>query len=200
MNPPITEKPTGYHRKWTIRNNFGETSLKMHIFYTKNEFGNIASKMAGNFVSATYVLKLFITDAACVGCIRRTAAPKSGQGTHGNSLSYYNPSMTVVPQSIWIFFADLWKYMMTSSNGNISALLALCAVNPRWRSLVNSLHKSQWRGTLTFSLIFAWLNTKQSWGWRFDTQSRSLRHHCNVWLVYICCSLMLGVCVGNSLH
>ena len=50
------------------------------------------------------------------------------------------------------------------------------------RSPVNSPHKGQWRGALMFSLICA-LNkrlSKQSWGWWFETPSRSLWRHCNV--------------------
>ena len=46
---------------------------------------------------------------------------------------------------------------------------------------VNSPRKGQWRGALMFSLICA-LNkrlSKQSWGWWFDTPSRSLWRHCN---------------------
>ena len=49
------------------------------------------------------------------------------------------------------------------------------------RSQVNSPHKGQWRGALMFSLICA-LNkrlSKQSWGWWFETQSRSLWRCCN---------------------
>ena len=50
------------------------------------------------------------------------------------------------------------------------------------RSPVNSSHKNQWRGALMFSFICA-LNkrlSKQSWGWWFETPSRSLWRHCNV--------------------
>ena len=49
----------------------------------------------------------------------------------------------------------------------------------RWP--VNSPPKGQWRGALLFSLIC--LNkrlSKQSWGWWFETPSRSLWRHCNV--------------------
>ena len=49
------------------------------------------------------------------------------------------------------------------------------------RSPVNSPHKGQWRGALMFSLICS-LNkrfSKQSWGWWFETPSRSLWRHCN---------------------
>ena len=69
--------------------------------------------------------------------------------------------------------------MMTSSNGNIFRI-----TGPFFRGIhqspVNSPHKSQWRGTLMFLLICAWIKrlSKQSWGWWFETPSRSLwRHH-----------------------
>ena len=53
---------------------------------------------------------------------------------------------------------------------------------PRYHSPMNSPHKSKWRGALLFSVICA-LNSrlgKQSWGWWFETSSRSLWRHCNV--------------------
>ena len=63
-------------------------------------------------------------------------------------------------------------YMMTSSNGNISALLAICAGNSPVP--VNSPHKGQWRGSLMFSLICVLKKrlSKQLWGWWFETPSR----------------------------
>ena len=73
----------------------------------------------------------------------------------------------------------LWRDMMTLSNGNISALLAICAGNHR--SPVNSPRKCQWRGALMFSLICA-LNkrlSKQCRGWWFETPSCPLWRHCN---------------------
>ena len=45
------------------------------------------------------------------------------------------------------------------------------------RSPVNSPHKGQWREALMFSLI--WALNKQSWGWWFETVSRSLWRRCN---------------------
>ena len=50
------------------------------------------------------------------------------------------------------------------------------------RSPVSSPHKSQWRGALVFSLISALTKrlSKQSWGWWFETPSRSIWRHCNV--------------------
>ena len=49
----------------------------------------------------------------------------------------------------------------------------------RWP--VNSPHKGQWRGALMFSLICTLYKrlSKQSWGWWFETPSRSLWRHCN---------------------
>ena len=49
------------------------------------------------------------------------------------------------------------------------------------RCPVNSPHKGQWRGALMLSVICA-LNkrlSKQSWGWRCETPSRSLWRRCN---------------------
>ena len=45
------------------------------------------------------------------------------------------------------------------------------------RSPVNSPHKGQWRGALTFSLIWAWINGL--WGWWFETPSCPLWLHCH---------------------
>ena len=72
------------------------------------------------------------------------------------------------------------KAIMTSSNGNIFRFTGpLCGefTDQRWIPLT----KGQWREALMFSLICAlnkWLN-KQSWGWWFETPSRSLWRHCN---------------------
>ena len=60
---------------------------------------------------------------------------------------------------------------MTSSKGNI-----FCDTGPLWggihRSPVNSPHKCQWRGPLTFSLIYTWTNS-----WTNNTEAGDLRHH-----------------------
>ena len=49
------------------------------------------------------------------------------------------------------------------------------------RSPVNSPHKGQWRGALTFSLICPWTNgwVKKSRRWWSETPLRSLWRHCN---------------------
>ena len=65
-----------------------------------------------------------------------------------------------------------WHHQMET----FSALLALCS----WNSPV----KGQWRGTVMFSLICAWINgwIKPSWGWWFEPLSRSLwraNYDCN---------------------
>ena len=78
--------------------------------------------------------------------------------------------------------------MWTSSNGNISALLALCR-----RSPVDSPHKGQWHDALLFSLIYAWTN-----GWTNNQDASDLRHqraHYDVtvmWLVFCFVLLWFG--------
>ena len=59
--------------------------------------------------------------------------------------------------------------MMTSSNGNIFRVtVPFCAGN----SPVNSTHKDQWRGTLMFSYICAWIN-----GWVNNPEADVLSCH-----------------------
>ena len=72
------------------------------------------------------------------------------------------------------------KYcMMTSSNGNFSALLAICAGN----SPVTGDFSAQWSATRSFD-VFSDLRlnerlSKQSWGWWFETASCPLWRHSN---------------------
>ena len=62
--------------------------------------------------------------------------------------------------------ASWWRHQMET----FSALLALCAgISP---VLVNSPHKGQWRGTLMFSLICAWIND-----WANNREAGDLRRH-----------------------
>ena len=69
--------------------------------------------------------------------------------------------------------------MMTSSNGNISALPAICAGN----SPVTGEFPAQRPVTRSFDVFFdPRLNkrlSKQSWGWWFETPSRPLWRHRN---------------------
>ena len=71
-------------------------------------------------------------------------------------------------------------YMMTSSKITFSALLALCAGN----SPVTGEFPAQRSTTRSFDIFFDLrLNkrlNKQSWGWSFETPSRSLWRHCNL--------------------
>ena len=72
-------------------------------------------------------------------------------------------------------------YMMTSSNGNISALLAICA----GKSPVAGEFPAQRPVTRNFDVFFDLRLTKrlskQSQGWWFETLSRLLWRHCNVY-------------------
>ena len=68
--------------------------------------------------------------------------------------------------------------MMTSSNGNISVLLAICAGN----SPVDGEFPAQRPVTRSFDVFFGLHPnkrlSKQSWGWWFKTLSCSLWRHC----------------------
>ena len=72
------------------------------------------------------------------------------------------------------------------------------------RSPVNSPHKGQWRGALMFSLICASNKrlSKQSWGWWFDTPSRSLWRHSNGKHSIVLCSryTFLAYPSNNNCH
>ena len=69
--------------------------------------------------------------------------------------------------------------MMTSSNGNIFRVTGLCAGN----SPVTGEFPSQRPVTRNFDVVFDLRPnkrlSKQSWGWWFETPSRSLWRHCN---------------------
>ena len=83
-----------------------------------------------------------------------------------------------------MWFAKLFYtwLMMTSLNGNISALLATCAGNSPVTGEFPA-HKGQWRGALMFSLICAWIND-----WVNNREAGDLRRHrthCDVIVMYL---------------
>ena len=80
----------------------------------------------------------------------------------------------------------LGYHMMTSSNGSISASLAIYAGNlpvtgefPAQRPVTRSVD-------VFFDLLLNKRLRKQSWGWWFATPSRSLWRHCNDFYVDFC--------------
>ena len=86
----------------------------------------------------------------------------------------------------WLGQNAWWRHKMKT----FSALLAICVGNSPVTD--EFPHKGQWRGALMFSLICTWKKRlrKQSWGWWFETPSRSLWCHCNglnrcCWFKYI---------------
>ena len=93
-----------------------------------------------------------------------------------------------------------WRHQMET----FSALLALCAGNSPVP--VNSPHKGQWRGALTFSLICVWIN-----GWVNNRGAGDLRRHrghydviemrqsrAKSWTAIICVPAVLVVCPGPT--
>ena len=100
---------------------------------------------------------------------------------HGTGIS--NPSLCKARTHLFYLGNITWLMMLImtmSSNGNIFALLALCAGN----SPVTGEFPSQRPVTQSFDVFFdLCLNKrlgKQSWGWWFEMPLRPLWHHCNV--------------------
>ena len=75
--------------------------------------------------------------------------------------------------------------MMTSSNGNISALLFLCAVN--------SPHKGQRRGALMFSLICVWSYNRAN-----NRDACDLRRHRGHYDVIVMILYMNYICAAKT--
>ena len=80
---------------------------------------------------------------------------------------------------------SLWCYsMMTSSNGNIFRVTGpLCGefTGPRWIPSQRPVTRSF---DVSFHLCLNKRLSKQSWGWWFETTSRSLWRHCNALRIY----------------
>ena len=83
--------------------------------------------------------------------------------------------------------------MITSSNGNIFCVTGHLCGEFNGHMIVNSPQTGQWRGTLIFHLICAWIN-----GWVNNGEAGDLRRHrahyditvrmiANAWLVWGCC-------------
>ena len=85
------------------------------------------------------------------------------------------------PRRQWVATSHTWwRHQMET----FSALLALCAGN----SPVTGEFPSQRPVTRSFDVFFHLCGnkrlSKQSWGWWFETLSRSLWRHCNVEIIY----------------
>ena len=103
------------------------------------------------------------------------------QGNCSNSVDLFLWKISVAEPGwlTWRTICQLAIIMMTSSMETFSALLALCAGN----SPVTGEFPSQKPVTRSFDGFFdLHMNKrlgKQSWGWWFETPSRSLSRHCN---------------------
>ena len=87
--------------------------------------------------------------------------PRSGS-TLVQLMSCWRQASLFVGWSSWVRCCGIpwWRHQMET----FSALLAICAAN--------SPHKGQWRGSLMFSLMCAWIN-----GWVNNGEATDLRHH-----------------------
>ena len=83
-----------------------------------------------------------------------------------------------------------WRHQMET----FSALLAHCAGNSPVP--VNSPHKGQWRGSLMFSLIYAWINDWVNNRWAGNL--RRHRGHCDVIVMSLYCMGVLDAGLGSN--
>ena len=75
--------------------------------------------------------------------------------------------MKTTPSYLYIYFRFTWcRHQMETFPRNWLFARRI------HQSPVNSPHKSQWRGALTFSLIYAWIN-----GWVNNREAGDLRRH-----------------------
>ena len=116
-------------RQWTIRSiSPFPTFYTIQTLYNDAKFETERARYGASFVS--YLEKSYreISKAHC-------------------TWKNINPSIFTGDETIAQSCMIRWYCMMTSLNGNVSALLALCGGDSR---------KGQWRGALMFSLICAW--------------------------------------------
>ena len=136
-----------------------------------------------------YYVSSEIVDSNNTHTLQRARAncTSSNTNTHKRTVFYttqiLRQNSIQMRKQIHIRFNTIWtKYtiMMTSSNWSIFRVTdPLCGEFTGHRWIPRT--KGQWRGALMVSLICA-LNkrlSKQSWGWWFKTQSRSLIRHRN---------------------
>ena len=88
-----------------------------------------------------------------VSIVYSTVCSGADQRKHQNSASLAFMRLCFI---LFCFVLVIFT-MMTSSNGNISALLAI--LRGIHRSPLNSPHKGQWRGASIFSLMCVWINS-----------------------------------------
>ena len=121
--------------------------------------------------------------------------------------NHHNPNRLTVARGksgdVWISYRQCIVYlcivMMTSSNGNISMLLALCAGN----SPATGEFFSQRPVTRSFDVFFDLRPnkqlSKQPRGWWFETLSRPLWRHRNVYILRICRTTS-GLAIDNAYY
>ena len=97
---------------------------------------------------------------------------------NSNVVNYYEQYALLT----YLVAPTLWmaSCMITSSNGTFSCVTVLCAGN----SPITGEFSSQRPVTRSYGIFFDLRPnkrmSKQSWGWWFETPSRSLWRHCNV--------------------
>ena len=92
---------------------------------------------------------------------------------HRNDVIYLPVQRDFIIRSSW------WRHQM----GAFSALLALCAGNSPVTDEFPSKRPVKRSFDVFFDLHLNQRLSKQSWGWWFETPSRSFWRHCNVWIL-----------------
>ena len=94
----------------------------------------------------------------------------------------------------------IFSFMMTSSNGDFSVILAICAGNSPVTGEFPAQRTVTWSFSVFFDLCLNKRLSKQSWDWWFETPSRPLWRHCNVISNFKrSCLVIMGVICRNHI-
>ena len=107
--------------------------------------------------------------------IARDEAPSCYHGPTRATLQMY-ASMNSWCIAPWYFIESWWRHQME----NFSALLSICAGNSPVYGEFPTQRPVAWSFDVFFDLRLYKRLSKQSWGWLFETLSRPLWRHCNV--------------------
>ena len=151
---------------WSIVENQLPLFLCMH---------KMPSSVRGKVLGTRIAVRFLEISSAILNDVIRPPNPQKflpSQRNFGGIISNFVASTVLIE----VLAPPWWRHQMET----FSALLSLCEGNPP----VDSSHKSQWRGALTFYLTCAWTN-----GWVNNRDSGDLRrhrHHYDVTVMFKC--------------
>ena len=141
--------------------NYQSTKLGWNRVFHSNPLGDneLKTQSATNYPINKHQVVEMVSCALTIWCRDKNTPEENGKSRDSDVLVLTSPGHQK-PR----------HYIMTSSNGNISASLAFVRGIHRWP--VNSPHKGQWRAAFMFSLICAWMK-----GWENNREAGDLRRH-----------------------